>query len=116
MTDVKVRLAVNVELASPDQFIPALPGWQDRSLYIARYGMIDFRHYDFYSQALAKFERGHSQDLRDAAALLEYGFIHLEELECLFGKIRPDIVKYPGIDADDFQRKVTTFVSEHKHE
>ena len=31
---LKERLEVNVELASPDDFIPELPGWRDRSRFI----------------------------------------------------------------------------------
>jgi hypothetical protein len=60
LTDLKERLQINVELASPDDFIPAVPGWEERSGFIAREGSIDFFHYDFYAQALAKIERGHS--------------------------------------------------------
>src|SRR6476646_4544036 len=56
---LKEDLHVNLELASPEDFIPALPGWRDRSRFIARHGQIDFYHYDFYGQALAKLERNH---------------------------------------------------------
>jgi len=35
---LKDELDVNVELASPDQFIPAVPGWRERSLFIVRRG------------------------------------------------------------------------------
>ncbi len=31
---LKERLEMNIELASPDDFIPALPGWQERSRFI----------------------------------------------------------------------------------
>jgi hypothetical protein len=48
---LKERLEMNVELASPDDFIPALPGWQDRSRFIAEEGRLVFLHYDFYAQA-----------------------------------------------------------------
>ena len=56
---LKDSLSVNVELASPDQFIPELPGWRDRSPWFCREGSVDFHHYDFYSQALSKLERRH---------------------------------------------------------
>jgi hypothetical protein len=36
---LKDELDINVELASPDQFIPAVPGWRERSLFIACYRM-----------------------------------------------------------------------------
>lgn len=44
---LKETLEINVELASPDQFIPPLPGWQDRATFVVREGSISFHHYDF---------------------------------------------------------------------
>lgn len=61
----KDALEINVELAAPDDFIPALPGWRDRSPFIIRHGPVDFFHYDFYGQVLAKIERAHSHDLEE---------------------------------------------------
>ena len=60
---LKEDLEINVELASPADFIPELPGWRERSLFADREGRMSFYHYDPYSQALAKIERRHSQDL-----------------------------------------------------
>src|SRR5437868_11906229 len=39
---LKNELDINVELASPDQFIPAIPGWRERSLFIAQHGAVKF--------------------------------------------------------------------------
>ena len=50
---LKEELDVNLELASPDNFIPALPGWRERSLFIARHAQLEFFHYDPYGQALS---------------------------------------------------------------
>ena len=58
---LKESLSLNVELASPDHFIPALAGWRERSPFIAREGNVTFRHYDLYAQALSKIERGHDR-------------------------------------------------------
>src|SRR5688572_19911514 len=66
---IKDRLDVNIELASPDDFIPALPGWEERSTFIAQLAKVTFLHYDFYAQALAKLERGHASDLSDVKHL-----------------------------------------------
>ena len=71
LPELKERLQINVELASPDNFIPPLPGWEERSSFIAREGGIDFFHYDFYAQALAKIERGHNTDLLDVRQMIE---------------------------------------------
>src|SRR6266478_7994245 len=53
---LKNRLNLNVELASPDDFIPRTPDWRERSKHIASIGGVEFFHYDFSLQALAKIE------------------------------------------------------------
>src|SRR5436309_2496486 len=70
---LKESLQLNVELAAPDQFIPPLPGWRERSEQILTAGQVEFKHYDLYAQALAKIERGHDQDLADARSFLTRG-------------------------------------------
>src|SRR5262249_1287933 len=72
---LKELIQINIELAAPDDFIPALPGWQERSVFIRREGAIDFFQYDFYGQALAKLERGHETDLKDVRQMLDSGLI-----------------------------------------
>src|SRR5438876_8703893 len=49
---LKNELNLNVELASPDDFIPADPSWRERSRHIASIGQLQFFHYDFSLQAL----------------------------------------------------------------
>ncbi len=51
---LKNQLDVNVELASPDDFIPTVPDWRSRSPRIASFGQVEFFHYDLALQALAK--------------------------------------------------------------
>ena len=57
---IKESLQLNVELASPVDFIPVKAGWQDRSPFVAQEGRASFHHFDPYAQALAKVERGAS--------------------------------------------------------
>ncbi len=113
IADLKISLMVNVELASPDQFIPPLPGWQERSPLILRAGKVEFRHYDFYSQALAKIERGYMGDLEDARSLLDNGMIMVDELKRFATSIGPDLVRYPSVNPDRFQHKVEEFVAKY---
>lgn len=103
---LKNEIDVNVELASPGEFIPPLPGWEDRSIFIGDCGPLHFFHYDFYAQALAKIERGHAQDQKDVHEMISRGLIKREELLRLFEAIRPQLVRYPAIDADEFGEKV----------
>lgn len=102
----KDELGINVELAAPDDFIPPLPGWRERSEFIARCGPIDFFHYDGYAQALAKIERGHTQDVADVRALLDSGLVEPTELRRLFAAILSPLIRYPAIDADAFAAKL----------
>src|SRR3954453_16382387 len=67
---IKERLDVNVELASPADFLPELPGWRERSPFLLREGQVEVFHYDLYSQALAKLGRGFAHDLADVDGML----------------------------------------------
>lgn len=109
IADLKERIDMNVELASPDDFIPPLPGWQERSPLVARHGQVEFYHYDFYSQALAKLERGHERDVLDANAMAERGLIARERLWQLFQEIEPALIRYPAIEPKAFRAAVATF-------
>lgn len=109
---IKDELDVNVELASPDDFIPPLPGWRERSLYIASCGPVEFYHYDFYGQALAKLERGHERDLSDVREMLARGLVERAGLLEHLAAIEPSLLRYPALDADAFRRKVEHFVAE----
>jgi len=65
LPDLKERLGINIELASPPDFIPELPGWRERSPLLFSEGLVSFHHFDPYSQALSKIERGFKHDLSD---------------------------------------------------
>lgn len=106
---LKDQLAVNIELASPSDFIPELPNWRDRSLFIARHGLIDFYHYDPYSQALSKLERGHSRDLTDVGAMLQSGLIRRDLLFQQFLQIEPLLIRYPALDPKSFRATIEEF-------
>ena len=110
LPDLKERLQVNVELASPDDFIPPLPGWEDRSSFIGREGGIDFFHYDFYAQALAKIERGHNTDRLDVHQMIDRGLVEPSRLLEYFSRIEDQLYKYPALDAESFRKAVEEFV------
>ncbi len=107
---IKEQLQLNIELASPSDFIPELPGWQDRCEFITREGSVSFFNYDPYSQALSKIERGHDKDLLDVASMLKDGILERQKLVALFDEIEPFLYKYPAIDPDSFSRAVNRFV------
>ncbi len=103
---LKEKLEVNVELASPADFIPELPGWQERSRFIVREGKIDFFHYDFYSQALSKLQRGHAKDLEDVREMIERKLVEPPKAMELFDAIEGQLYRFPAIDPASFRRRV----------
>ncbi|MGH9874249.1 MAG: DUF6036 family nucleotidyltransferase [Pyrinomonadaceae bacterium] len=103
---LKERMEINIELASPDDFIPELPGWRDRSRFIQQEGTLTFLHYDFYAQALAKLERRHEIDLQDVAELIRHNLVERHRLLEFFVEIEDQLYKYPAIDAADFRAAV----------
>lgn len=112
LPEVKERLQINVELASPDDFIPELPGWQERSLFIQREGALEFFHYDLYAQALAKIERGHSTDMSDVRQMVERGLVKPTRLLELFTLIEDSLYLYPALDKRTFRHAVEKLVNE----
>jgi hypothetical protein len=106
LAPLKERLHLNVELASPSDFIPELPGWQERSLFIVREGQLDFLHYDFYSQCLAKVERGHRKDRADVESMIRTGLVDPARLRRFFDVIFPELYRHPAIDPSAFRRAV----------
>ena len=109
---LKDEIGINVELASPDQFIPEVPGWRERCRFICQIGQISFYHYDLYAQALSKLERGHDKDLLDVSYMLRSGRIEPDELIRLFGRIESELHRYPAIDPATFRRAVEEFVKQ----
>lgn len=107
---LKDELRLNVELAAPHHFIPALPDWRGRSVFIRQEGPLALFHYDFYAQVLSKLERGHDKDLRDAHQFMERALVDPVLLLELFEAIEPELYRYPAIDPATFREAVEEFV------
>jgi hypothetical protein len=103
---LKERLAINIELASPPDFIPELPGWRDRSPLILTEGSLSIHHFDPYSQALSKIERGFTQDLVDVREMISRNLVEPTRLRSLYEQIEPDLYRYPAIDPRAFRASV----------
>ncbi len=103
LPDLKERLRLNVELASPADFIPVHPEWEARSPFIAREGRVSFHHFDLYAQALSKIERGHVQDVEDVREMLGRGLVQGAQLAAYFDAVAPNLYKYPALDPGGFR-------------
>ena len=103
---LKEELQINVELASPADFIPVPAGWEDRSLFVADAGRLSFYHFDLYAQALAKVERSHTQDVGDVREMLTRQLIEARRALEYFERIEPELYRYPAIHGPSFRRAV----------
>ena len=91
---MKERLEINLELASPLDFIPVPEGWEDRSPLIKTIGNVSFHHFDPYAQVLAKIERGHAKDMTDAREFLDRGLIDPRRLRAYFAEIESGCIDF----------------------
>ena len=103
---LKDRLSMNIELASPPDYIPELPNWRARSPFVFREGTVDVHHFDPYSQALSKVERCFEQDLADVRAMIATGLVDPQRLQELYEAIEPRLYRFPAIDPPAFRRKL----------
>jgi hypothetical protein len=106
LPELKERLQINIELASPPDFIPELPAWRERSPLLFSEGNVSFHHFDPYSQALSKIERGFQHDLSDLTAMIARDLVEPTRLRSLYEQIEPELYKYPAIDASTFRAKL----------
>lgn len=108
---IKEKLAVNIEFASPLDFLPPLPGWRDRCRFLQQEGKLAVFEFDFYSQALAKIERGFETDLADVQSMLSERLVEPGTLRELFEAIVEECYRFPSVDvatlAEDVARALT---------
>ena len=107
---LKQELNINIELASPQDFLPPLPGWRDRSVFIGKQGQISFYHYDFTAQALSKLSRGFDRDIKDIEAMYEHELFSLSELLDCFEAIVPELIRFPSLNSDMLRSRVENFI------
>jgi hypothetical protein len=86
---LKDQLNVNVEEASPGDFIPLPSGWRERSPCVGRFGQVDVFHFDLVSTSLSKLGRGYEQDLADVRSLIAAGMVSVEDLQAAWQEIAP---------------------------
>lgn len=106
LASLKDELAVNVELASPLDFLPELPEWRERSRSRFREGNVTLCDFDFYAQALSKLERGLDLDLADVNEMVARGLVEPERLAELFAAIEPELFRYPAVDPAALRARV----------
>lgn len=101
--DLKEELSLNVELASPLDFLPPLDGWQERSRFRFREGNLEVFDFDPYSQALSKLERGFELDLEDLRSMVSSGQVDPKRLLQLFEAIESELFRFPAVDQESLR-------------
>ncbi|TVP65553.1 MAG: hypothetical protein EA342_14230 [Leptolyngbya sp. LCM1.Bin17] len=109
---LKQDLNINIELAPPQDFLPPLPGWRDRSVFIGKQGSISFDHYDFTSQALSKLARGFDRDIKDVEAMYSQNLFSLAGLRDGFEVIEPELIRFPALNPTLLRSKVESFIAQ----
>jgi hypothetical protein len=112
IASLKNKLDINIELASPADFIPVTSDWKTKSVFIAQIGQVGFYHFDLRAQALAKIERGYAQDIADARGFLSAGEISKDDFQSYLLAVKPGFVRYPAIDVEALEAKVRRFLNE----
>ena len=101
------QMQVNVEFASPVDFIPLPTQWETHARFVGCYGTIDVFYFDFYSIALSKIERGNNRDIADVKLLVQQGIITLSELDVAYQEVLSQLGKgrYPRITPQRFSER-----------
>lgn len=110
---IKERLNVNIDLARPEDFVPPLPGTEDRHVFINKIGSVTFYHYDPYAQLLSKIVRGFQRDLDDARKFVSSGMAVPARLLALVKAIPdPAYARYPSLSRAAVETAVAAFLAE----
>jgi hypothetical protein len=110
---VKERLALNIEFAQPNDFVPLLDGSHDRHLLIETIGNVAFYHFDPYTQVLSKIVRGFQRDLSDAREFIRSGLVDPETLQSLVDKLPATAyAQYPTLSRTAVQKAVAEFIAQ----
>jgi hypothetical protein len=83
IAQLKQKLNMNIEFASPGDFMPLPAQWEARSQFINRYNQVDAFYFDWYSIALSKTQRASRQDILDVQLLVRQGYVEVMELDQL---------------------------------
>lgn len=107
---LKLDLNINIELAKPTDFVPSLPGENERHVLIGTFGPARFYHFDPYGQALSKIVRAHGTDIRDAKALANSGLVNPTRLAEMVKKLADhEFHRYPRLNRESVEVAVSDF-------
>ncbi|HLG64831.1 MAG TPA: DUF6036 family nucleotidyltransferase [Ktedonosporobacter sp.] len=95
IAQLKQKMNIDIEFASPGDFIPLPTQWEARSEFIKRYNQVDVFYFDWYSIALSKMQRANRQDVVDVQLLIRQGVVDVTELDRLCQDVLSKIGRPP---------------------
>ncbi len=114
ISKLKEKFRINIELAKPTDFVPSLPGEEERHILVGHFGNVTFMHFDPYSQVFSKIVRSHATDLLDVAAFVRSKCVDLKILKEMVKKI-PDrhFAKYPRLNRVAVEKAIESFAKQN---
>lgn len=103
---LKIELDVNVEPASPADFLPVSPSVHAQSRYVGRFGSVSVYYYHLPSLVIAKAARAYEQDLDDAEQLIRTGEVTWTEIDQAWTEMRERPTGWLHYEPDDVQRRL----------
>jgi uncharacterized nucleotidyltransferase DUF6036 len=95
IAQLKQQLNMNIEFASPGDFMPLPAQWETRSQFIKRYNQVDAFYFDWYSITLSKAQRANPQDIIDMQLLTQQGFVDVIALDGYYQEVLNKIGRPP---------------------
>ena len=103
---LKNELDVNVEPASPSDFLPIPAGVRDRSRFVERFGQLDVYYYDLTSLIIAKVARAYEQDLSDAELLVRSGQVSWDAVTRTWALMKVSTTGWLRYEPADIERRL----------
>lgn len=104
---LKQELNLNVEPASPADFLPVSRSAWSKSRYVDTYGRVTVYYFHIPSLVIAKAARGFEQDFEDAEQLVRSGVVGWAEVEVTWAEMRASPTGWLHYEPADVEGRLT---------
>jgi hypothetical protein len=103
---LKDELDINVEPASPADFLPLPRSVLSRSRFVEQHGRVEVFYFHLPSQVIAKAARGLEQDLADAERLVRAGEVTWADVEATWQEVRSSPTGWLRYEPDEIEKRL----------
>jgi type II secretory pathway component PulJ len=103
---LKNELDVNVEPASPGDFLPVPRSVLERSRYVGRQGRLETYYDHLPTQVIAKVARGLEQDFNDAERLITAGEVTWPDVEATWQEIKASRTGWLRYEPEEIEQRL----------